>query len=227
MAITTLDRELCSEAEAARLLGVGQSALHHWLEGGVRRGTTYQPVIRTEPLGHHAPVTWAEFIEAGLLKTYRRDAQVPMRQLRSFISVLRDDFAVPYPLADQRPFVSGRTLVMTAQEQSGLAGEYWLVSEVRGQLSLLPAADSFFRRVVWDGEVAAGWRIAGEDSPVRIDPEVRFGRPSVAGVSTEVIWEHHLADESDEEIAAAFDISVADVDWALSYERAGRARRAA
>lgn len=60
-----------------------------------------------------------------------------------------------------------------------------------------------------------------------IAPERRFGRPSIAGVSTEVVWEHHEADEADEEIAAAFDLSPADVDWALPYERAARARRAA
>ena len=44
MATTSvLDREMFSEAEAARLLRVPQSTLHYWLEGGVRRGKTYKP----------------------------------------------------------------------------------------------------------------------------------------------------------------------------------------
>ena len=62
-----LDREMYSEAEAARLLGVAQSTLNYWLEGGVRRGKSYRPIIRTEATGGRSPVTWAEFVEAGLL----------------------------------------------------------------------------------------------------------------------------------------------------------------
>lgn len=135
MTVDVLHREMYSEAEAARLLGV-------------RRGRTYLPVIRERARGHRAPVTWAEFIEAGLLRGYRREARVPMRELRTFIDVLREQFGVPYPLADRRPFAVGRQLLMKAQEASGLGPDFWLVSDIRGQLSLLPAADSFYRRVV-------------------------------------------------------------------------------
>jgi hypothetical protein len=35
------------------------------------------------------PVTWAEFIEAGLLRMYRRDRSVLMAELRTFIDRLR------------------------------------------------------------------------------------------------------------------------------------------
>lgn len=89
-----------SEAEAARLLGVHQSTLHYWLAGGERRGRSYQPVIRVEPRATRS-VTWAEFVEAGLLREYRRTHGVPMPELRAFIDQLRRDFGVPYPLADR------------------------------------------------------------------------------------------------------------------------------
>src|SRR2546423_9991131 len=98
---TVLDREMFSEAEAARLLRVPQSALHYWLEGGNRRGKSYRPVIRSEPTGTRV-VTWAEFVEAGWLKEYRQRS-VPMAELRTFIDRLRQDFGVPYPLAHRRP----------------------------------------------------------------------------------------------------------------------------
>lgn len=38
--ISVLNREMFSEAEAARLLQVSQSTLNYWLEGGERRGKT-------------------------------------------------------------------------------------------------------------------------------------------------------------------------------------------
>jgi len=44
--MSVLDREMFSEAEAARLLRVPQSTLNYWLEGGERRDKTYKPVIR-------------------------------------------------------------------------------------------------------------------------------------------------------------------------------------
>lgn len=228
MITTVLDREMYTEAEAARLLRVSPSTLHYWLEGGSRRSRTYQPIIRPEPKGGHADVTWAEFVEASLLKGYRRDANVPMRELRAFVELLRERLDLPYPLAHRRPFVtSGRRLVMEAQRQADLAGDWWLVSETSGQLALLPAADAFYRRVVWDGDVAAGWRIAGEDSDVLVDPDVRFGRPQVGGVSTETIWEHNRAGETEQEIAEGFDLSEPQVFAALAYELGSRSKRAA
>jgi hypothetical protein len=52
-------------------------------------------VIRPEAKGGRAPLTWAEFIEAGLLRSYRRDLNVGMAELRTFIVTLRDGFGVP------------------------------------------------------------------------------------------------------------------------------------
>jgi uncharacterized protein (DUF433 family) len=58
---------------------------------------------------------------------------------------------------------------------------------------------------------------------VRIRPNQRFGKPAVGGISTEIIWEHADAGENEDEIAEAFDLSLSDVRWALSYETARRA----
>ena len=220
---TVLEREMYSEAEAARLLRVSQSTLSYWLEGGERRGKTYQPIIRPEPRGGHPPVTWAEFVEAGLLRMYRRNHNVPMAELRAFIDKLRESYGVPYPLADRRPFVAERQLVIEAQDEAGLAPEFCLVAVVRNQPLLTPPAESFFDRVTWDGDLAAAWRPHDDErSPVRIDPDVRFGKPAVGGISTEVLWEHVEEGEDIEEVASVFDLRPDDVRWALSYETAAR-----
>lgn len=71
----------------------------------------------------------------------------------------------------------------------------------------------------WVDGQAHQWQPHREpNSPVRIDPEVRFGKPAIAGISTAVIAEHAFADESDEEIAQAFGLSLGQVRWALAYE---------
>jgi len=224
MNVKVLEREMYSEAEAARLLGVAQNTLNYWLEGVERRGKIYKPIIRVEPRGGRVPVTWAEFVEAGWLREYRQSHGVPMAELRAFIDAVRGRSNVAYPLAHYRPFVAERELLRDAQDMTGLDPEYCLVAEVRGQLVLTPPAATFFKRVDWKGDVATAYRPhEDERSPVRIDPELRFGKPSVRGVATEVIWEHDQDGAAVDEIADDFSLQADDVRWALAYEFAQRA----
>lgn len=224
MTVSVLEREMFPEAEAARLLRIAQSTLHYWLEGGQRRGKTYKPIIRLEPCGERR-VTWAEFIEAGLLRQYRRQHGVPMAQLRDFIDLLRERMGVPYPLAHHRPFVADRQLVLEAQEEAGLAADLCLVATVRNKLILTPASQEFVDRVIWnEDDVAAAWRPDHDRrSPVVIDPGLRFGRPAIKGISTAVLWEYAEAGETTEDTAVAFDLSIDEVRWAVAYELSSRA----
>jgi len=224
-AATVLDREMFAEAEAARLLRLPQSTLHYWLEGGDQRGKTHKPILRIEPTGSRS-VTWAEFVEAGLLRCYRNH-RVPMNELRTFIERLRSAYGVPYPLAHHQPFVSGRQLVYKAQLDSNLDSDFFLVSVSNNQLVLTTPSQEFVERVRWADDIAVGWRPHDDPhSPVVMTPDVRFGRPAVSGISTDVIWEHEQAGEDPNEIAEAFDLDLDDVHWALSYEYSVRAKAA-
>jgi hypothetical protein len=63
------------------------------------------------------------------------------------------------------------------------------------------------------GHVFRVERARGPVWSARIDPETRFVRPSIKGISTEVLWEHAESRASLEEIADAFDLDIADVRW--------------
>jgi uncharacterized protein (DUF433 family)/transposase len=222
MDVTLLERELYTEREAARLLGVSQSTLHYWLDGSNRDGRDYSPILRATPT--NGLVTWGEFVEAALLREYRRTHGVPMAQLRGFIEMLRQKFGVPHPLAHARPLVSGRDLVIAAQEETNLDANLCLVAVANGQLILTSLGSEFSQRVTWEGDIAASWR--PHDDPgslVRIDPQMRFGRPSVGGISTEVLCEHDISGSDPDEIAATFGLSPAQVAWALAFESTTRA----
>lgn len=226
--IGVLNRPMFTEAEAARLLRVPQSTLHWWLEGGTRRGVSYPPVLREKATGKRE-VTWGEFVEAALLRAYRRDHEVPLAELRRFIDLVRNGLDEPYPLASRRPFVGeGPRLVEEAQTKSGLESSFCLVAAVNGQLVLLPPAAEFVRRVVWKGDLAGAWRPHEDpDSPVLMDPEVRFGRPAIKGISTVVLWEQVDAGADFDEVAELFDLTTDDVEWAWAYERKQPGVRAA
>lgn len=224
MSVTVLEREMFSEAEAARLLRVAQGTLHYWLEGGDRRGRSYNPILRVEPSGRRV-VTWGEFVEASLLRQYRKEHRVPMPELRTVIEMLREQYGTPYPLATVKPFVGpGPRLLLETQEEAGLAGEFWLVALAYGQPVLTAPSESFVTSVEWAEDVAVAWRPHAEPgSPVRMRPDVRFGLPAVGGIKTEVIWEHLETDESFDEVAEEFDLEVDEVRWAHAYETALRA----
>lgn len=223
MGTTVLDREMYTEAQAARLLNVAQGTLHYWLEGGERRGKQYAPILRDAPRGDRV-VTWGEFVEAGLLREYRRTHRVQMVELRTFVERLRQEFGVPYPLADRRPYVTGRHLLYQVQSEAGLATDFQLVTVAGDQYLLLPPSDSFLKRVEWEGDLAAGWRPdANEKSTVRINPDLRFGEPAVGGISTETIWEEDEAGEDVADIARVYQLTTNDVRWALAYENSVRA----
>ena len=219
--VTVLDREMYTEGAASRLLRVAPSTLHWWLEG---RPPRYRPVIRPEPTGARS-VTWAEFVEAGLLRSYRRDLDVPLKELRDFIDRLRDEFQVPYPLADRRPYVGpGRKLLVDLQGRSHLDPNFCLVAVANDQVVLTAPGEEFFARVDWSGNEPVAWR-PHEDpkSPIRINPLVRFGRPSIGGISTEAIAGELDGGASFEEVADDFDLNVESVRWAFSYELSQRA----
>jgi uncharacterized protein (DUF433 family) len=220
MSVNVLEREMYTEAAAARLLGVAQNTLNYWLEGGRQRGRLYKPVIRIEARGERAAVTWAEFVEAALLRSYRRDHEVPLRELRDFIDRLRDEFQVPYPLADRRPYVgSGRTLLIDLQGRSHLDPDFCLVAVANGQAVLTAPGEEFFERVEWSGDEPSAWRPTPDRaSPVRINPLIRFGRPAVGGVSTEAIAGELDGGASAAEVAEDFGLNVEAVRWAHSYE---------
>jgi uncharacterized protein (DUF433 family) len=217
--LTVLEREMYSEVEAARLLQVPRSTLHYWLEGGERRGRVYEPILRPVATGSRT-VTWGEFVEATLLREYRRTEFVPMAEIRDFIEHMRIKRGVPYPLADRSPFTGeGPRLLEEVQEETNLPGDLRLVTWSGGQLVLLPAADSFVHRVVWVGDQAEAWRPhADPKSPVRVHPGVRFGQPAVGGISTSVLSEQLTAGATVAEVAEDFDLEPDLVEWARAYE---------
>jgi uncharacterized protein (DUF433 family) len=214
--VSVLDRDMYTEAEAARLLGMHQPTLHYWLEGKKYRGRTYEPVIREKATGKKA-VTWAEFVEAGLLCQYRKK-NVPLDEMRQFIKYLRDKFGVAYPLAHERPWMAGKKLVIEAQEYVKLPREFWLFAPVGEQPLLLPPGQLFMDHVEFKHGVVDVWHPAGPASPVVIDPEQRSGRPSVDGISTSVIFEYSEGGASHSEIAEDFGIPVRHVRMAIAYE---------
>ena len=219
--VSILERPLYGVGEAAGLLGLGVGRVRAWLDGYERGGTFYQPVIRPEHTGDGI-VTWGEFVELGYLREYRRKG-VPLQRLRPVIAALRDEYQTLYPLATARPFVHGRDLVLMLQRQNDLPQPLAIVVPSGQTILLADEAERFFRKVEFDSqETASRLRPAGRASSVVIDPLVRFGRPSVRGVSTDRLWELYDAGEPLKVISEGYDLPEHEVRAAVAYEEQQR-----
>lgn len=221
VATSLLDRELYDEVLAARVLRMSPATLRWWLEGGVRRGKTYAPVLRPEPKGVRT-VTWGEIVEARYLREYRVTHGVKLWRLRAFITNLREELGVLYPLAHARPWVGpGQRLLVEAQLASGLPHDLWAcVEPTTGEYLLTHPAESFLERVEFDDDLGLAVRLwpNGKDSPVAIDPDVRFGAPQVGGVPTETLAEHVRGGDPIEAVVDDYSLDLDTVIAALAYE---------
>ena len=228
MSVEILHRPIYTAAVAAHLLRVPLRTLRRWLDGDTYRNRVYAPVIRAEPTGSNE-LTWAEFVEAGLLAQYRRRLQVRLSEVRVVVAALREEYGDPYPLASFKPWEGpNRRLLVDLQRRHDLSEDLWLVAPATGQPLLLPPADAFLRRVDWHDDRAIAWRPHDDAaSPVRCRPGFRGGRPSISGISTAAVFEHIDGGEPVEDVAQDFGIAADDVHWAFSYEVSCRAPAAA
>lgn len=221
--LTMLDRPLYTASLAAEYLAIRKSTLRYWLDGAIRADATYEPVVRTAA-DSPRDLTWGEFVECWYVRQYRKVHRVPMSDIRRLIAGLRGELGIAYPLAHQRAFVAaGRHLALRVQDEAALQPESWLVvTTPDGQLGLSGIAESFLDEVVFEAGglgVAAAIRPDGIASPVVIRPEIAFGAPTIGGIRTENLADLIAAGEPSETVLADFQISEADLDAALAYER--------
>ncbi len=221
--LTILNSVVTTVREAAHQLRIPPATLQHWLEGGERRGKHYDPILRDEPTGR-LEMTWGEIVEAQYLRTYRSEKNVPMQRLRPFITELRAELGIPYPLAHLRPWVGeNRQLLLNLQETLDLPDSLWAVFHGKyGQLLINPLIKvEFLERVDFSqgesGEAVA-LRPLGKKNPVTLDPRISSAAATVRGIRTEVLTERIQAQESFEDVADDFGLTIPEVKAAVSYE---------
>lgn len=214
-----LVRPTYSLSETARLLRISPATLRWWLDGDSRGSKRYPPVLRHEPTGDPR-VSWGEFIEAAYLREYRR--YLPLQRLRPLRQALSREFDTPFPFAVAKPLIGGRELVSEMQQRLEIPAELWMVVG-SGQLMLSSAAETFCRRVQLDEvtEEAMRYIVMEAQEPVRVNPRVSFGIPTVRRVRTEVLSELALAGEPDSMILEIYDdhgVTAKDINTAIDFE---------
>lgn len=224
MVTSLLDRRVYTFGDVDRLLGLSSGTGRRWIDGTVRE----RPVVRPERTRDPA-VTWGEFVEARLLSEYR-SADVPLVRMRPVVERLRETLGTRYPLAHSNLWAAHRELVRDAQEEAQLDDDLRLVVVERtGQLALSIPARRFVGAADFDDVRSGGAVLTLRADPdpefgqVLLDPTMRFGRPTIDGIRTDILAELVAAGDPVETVAGIYNLPVEKVRTAVRFEE----RRAA
>jgi uncharacterized protein (DUF433 family) len=209
-----------------KLLGLSGGTAKRWINGYVRNGRPYDPIVRPEPLPT-AWVTWGEFLETRLMANYRDIDEVPVQHIRRAVTRLRERTGDKHPLTKWSTFIQadGRELLFAAQDPPNDSEPFRFIERLSdGQLRLLPWVQQYVDSVVQD-EVA-------DDDITAIRPDLDFpdivcvasrrgGRPTVRGrnVLARTVSDLLAAGETAADVAEWYSITPDQVDQARSYVR--------
>jgi uncharacterized protein (DUF433 family) len=210
--------------EAARYVKVPPATLRAWTVGrpyatstGARR---FPPLIR--PAGTQPTVlSFHNLIEAHVLRALRTEHGVSIKAVRQALDLAERQLGI------QRLFLRPELRSTAGQLFLDRYGELTNLS-ASGQLAMRHVLHAHLLRVSWDGShspIRLHPFVTGEGSttmPIAIDPRIAFGRPVLAttGVSTAAIVDRIDAGETPEDVARDYDLTQADVEQEVLYERA-------
>ena len=213
--------------EAAQLLKIPAATLRSWIRG--RYYETSYGRQRFEPLillpDRDLPLlSFVNLVEAHILDAIRYKHNVPLNNVKTAISHLREYSESKHPLADYWFQLKGVDLLV---EERGL-----LVNATRkGQIEMKDIITAYLKRVEHDPAGAAVRlypylkrhpRQVEEPKLVLIDPRISFGKPTLVGVGvpTSVVADRHGAGETIPELARDYGCEASEIEKAIEYERA-------
>jgi uncharacterized protein (DUF433 family) len=214
-----------SVAETARYLKVAPATLRSWFVGRpypTGKGTAHsKPLIRP---AKNPPVTLSfwNLIEAHVLRSLRIDHAVPMDALRRAITYAEKTLNIDRLLLSPELRTDAGKLLL---ERYGQLIEL----SASGQIAMRSLFNAHLARVEWDEwkfpvrlYPFAGNVAAAEKRPVAITANIAFGRPVLVhgGITTAAIAARIDAGESLAELAEDYDLTIAEIEDAVLYERA-------
>jgi uncharacterized protein (DUF433 family) len=209
-------------AQAARYLGVAETTLRQWVRGRpypVKGGSEVSPPLIKLPDPDRPVLSFTNLVEAYVLAALRRKYQVKMSKIRAALTYLEQELGSEHPLATERFESAGGSLYLRRFGQL-------IDLPQKGQLAMEEVLRPYLERIEHDRTGLAARlypvrKTADASSPrvVVIDPEVSFGRPTVAhrGVSVAVIVERFSAGESMADLAEDYDLTTEQVEEAIRY----------
>lgn len=160
-------------------------------------------------------LSYFQLIEVAVVAAFRK-AGVPMKNIRAARAYAANELKSEHPFAQYRFKENAKHLYLDSQQIDLKEGTV-LQADQGGQLQW-EAVIGRLREFEYEGDVALRWHVAGEKSPIIIDPRIAFGAPAVRGTPTWIIRGRYEAGESNSDIAEDFGLEPQEVREALKFE---------
>lgn len=223
--IPARDQAAYTLAEAARYLRLPVATLRSWVVG--RGYPTTSGIERFQPLIHppkrQPPVlSFSNLIEAHVVRSLRTDHGVSVKALRQALRYAEHTLGIERLLLRKELCTEAGEIFLERY------GELISIS-ASGQLAMRRIFGEHLKRVVWDTQrfpvrlyPFLSAEVLTPDRPIAIDPQIAFGRPVVVrkAISTGMIAERIDAGETVRDLAADYDLTAAEIEEAVLYERA-------
>ena len=201
-----------SIAEVGRYTGAHPSTISSWFN----RDSSLGPALVGRQKGR--PLSYLQLVEVAFVVT-ARDLGISLGEIRNTRNYFRQRFHDEFPFARYRFQTEGISLLLDLQEVEPVAErEKFILGGRGGQLAWAPLMGERFLEFEYENDLAIIWHVAGETSPVNIDPRMNFGAPTVRGIPTWAIKGRYEANEDIEDIQDDFALESSAVVAALEFE---------
>ncbi len=198
--------------EAARYVGATAQTISYWQRGS----RTQRPALQERPPRRY--LSYYELVEVAFVAIFRK-LGVSLKRIRDAREYAADVLKAEYPFAEYKWFTEGHRVLLNLQELDGTGPIGHLVAaDAHGQIGWQELVADRFSQFDYEQDIALVWHVAGRESPVKIDPRMSFGTPTVKGLPTWVLKDRHEAGESIPSISEDYGLSEEDVRHGLDFE---------
>lgn len=219
------DRPAYPVAEAARYLKVPAATLRSWVVGreyDTRSGPRHFPALVAPASRSPLALSFYNLVEAHVLRALRTTHSVSVPKVRTAIRFAEQELGLVRLLLRKELCTSAGQLFLDRYGQL-------IELSPSGQLAMREMLQAYLRRIEWDRNQFPirlfpfiTREQASTEQPIVIDPAIGFGRPILQNraIATATIAQRIDAGESVDELAEDYDLTPADIEQAVLYERA-------
>jgi uncharacterized protein (DUF433 family) len=161
-------------------------------------------------------LSYMQLIEVAVVAAFRK-AGVPMPRIRKARAWAAHELKSEFPFAEYKFKENAKHLYLDSQ-QIDVKENTVVQADAEGQLEWESVIGRLMEFEYENHGIALRWHVAGESSPIIIDPRISFGAPAVNGIPTWILRGRFDAGESDSDIADDFGIKKEEVREALKFE---------
>lgn len=201
-------------SDVARYSGASEYQVRRWLTG-------YGPAGGAESFLQAAPersrgklvLTFENLIEVALVAALRAK-NMSVQAIHKAHQEAEKEFG-PYPFARYQVYASGKDIFIKASEFVRGQAEHLSTLTKGAQRAWEPVLHEYLAEIDWREGWPVEWRPFAD---IKLNPEIAFGLPNVAGIRTEAIRGRFMAKESVCDIADDFGLTAVQVEMAIRYE---------